>query len=95
MEGKQVGKKRIIRNKDRPCRECGLYFNFGNDWQNVCEFCADRYKEKYTLKIDVGSYHVKLNTALMSPTRVSRVIDRSCRLAEKIKKEMEAANKVS
>lgn len=75
-----------LRKTERPCRECGVYFDFGNTWQNVCEYCAKRYKEKYMLTIDVGTYHAEVNTALMSPKQISKIIAKSCSYAKQLKK---------
>lgn len=79
-----------ITDKYNYCRECGRRIEKG---VKTCPVCAVAYKEKYMLIVDVGTYHVEINTAQCTDFQISRVISAACKKAKQMQKEAKQTQK--
>lgn len=62
------------------CRKCGRRIR--KSAGKACSVCAEKYKEEFMLIIDVGTYHVEINTAVCSDARISKIITAACKKAK-------------
>lgn len=83
-----------IVDKYNYCRKCGK--RIGKSAGKACSVCAEKYKEEFMLTIDVGTYHVEINTAVCTDAQISKIITAACKKAKQMKKEAKkSSNKVT
>ena len=89
-----MGSVSNIVDKYNYCRKCGR--RIGKKAGKACPACALAYKEEFMLYIDVGTYHVEINTAVCTDAQISKIITAACKKAKQMQKEAKkASNKVT